>query len=454
MARNIIVFITIMYSSYAVAGWRVERIGRCPIAHLEQVKIADGRNDGINRVYVASARGGIYEWTYSSGSWNYTTVYRDEGSWYMLSIGNGRNDGINRIYAGEGHVSSGDIIELTFTGGTWRKEDIALSVGNVLGLLLGDGRNDGIIRLYAGGQYMGLYEYTWTNGSWSRLVINSSIVGGTHDIDDGRNDGINRIYSPDRMGDLNEFSWTGSSFTRDSIDLPESWLCCAEVGCGRNDGVNRLYVSGYKGHLYEVSYTATGWQSLDMTPAGPNKSRYGICIGRTRSDGLYRVYVTTQGGALMEFSWNGTTYDDSVVDATSGATACLDIGVGRNDDTVRIYATNWSTGEIYEFTNTDPLVNVEEKPRDQNVKLKLSPNPFRHEVKIELQFTFHNPESPINLEIYDLAGRIVKKLINGKPEIQNNRWTIILNGNNMQPGVYLCRFKTKDKSFVKKLVKF
>ncbi len=95
-----------------------------------------------------------------------------------------------------------------------------------------------------------------------------------------------------------------------------------------------------------------------MTPSGPNKSHYSIIVGKIRSDGKKRIYATTQGGAMYEYSWNGSKYTDSVIlDATTGATACLAIGDGRNDDTGRIYVSNYFEGIIYEVTHFEPWVD-------------------------------------------------------------------------------------------------
>ncbi|MDI6840690.1 MAG: T9SS type A sorting domain-containing protein [bacterium] len=453
-----IAVILIAVFSYASAGWNRVKIGTCPTAGLEEIEVADGRNDGINRVYVVTRDGGIYEWTYAGGSWSCETVsYIGSETFTPLAVGSGRNDGTNRVYTGE-YLYSGDIIEATFSGGEWAREYVQTSIGNVLCVKVGDGRNDGVSRLYVGGQFFGLYEYTRSGSNWSELVINSSIIGGTHDIADGRNDGIKRIYCPDRRGPLYEFSWNGTSYDEAVINLPQQWIVGVSVGQGRNDGINRIYAAVENGHLYEVTYAYSGWQVLDITPSGPNKSRYGIRIGKTKSEGKYLLYATQQGGDLREYSWNGSTYEDSVViDAVTGATACLSIGIGRNDDTVRIYATNYSTRAIYEVTNTSPYYAVTEGNwGGSSYKLEQNyPNPFTQMTEIRFQITNGVSKIPVSVRIYDMAGRLVKTLIDKK--WNTGVYKIIWNGedklgNRVAAGIYFYRLETGKSIISKKLV--
>ncbi|MBI4721597.1 MAG: hypothetical protein HY769_01090 [Candidatus Stahlbacteria bacterium] len=404
--------IGIIFAGVAEGSWRVVKIGTCPTTGAEEIEVVKGRNDGKNRVYVVTMGGGIYEWTYSGGNWSYEAIFSGAPRFIPLGVGYGRGDNINRLYIGE--WGYGGIKEASFSGSSWTNQYVSNTVGSVLCVRVGDGRDDNIMRLYAGGQYFGLYEYTRTGSTWNLGIIDGAPTIGTLDIGDGRNDGKNRIYAPDRFGPVYEYTWSGSSFNQVVITVPQQNIVGVAVGQGRSDETNRIYASRENGHLYELTYSSGIWQYVDMTPSGPNKSHYGIRVDRMRSDGKYRVYTTTQGGAVTEFSWNGSAWKDSVVDAVSGATACLDIGVGRNDDTFRIYATNYQTGGVYEFTNTSPYGVAEESQNSKfkTQKLEAYPNPFVQRTVIRVQgLGISETQSPIpNLQllIYDLAGRRIK----------------------------------------------
>lgn len=452
--RKVLALFCVLLIHQAEAGWRVVKIGRCPTGLLEEVRVANGRNDGVKRVYVASAfDGGVYEWTYSGGGWNCVTVH--SVGMDMLFVGNGRNDGTNRIYAGRGQRCKCDMTEITFSSSRWDKQDVGIDVGPIVGAVLGNGRNDEVMRLYIGIENGGVYEYTHTGSEWDKLEV-SSYGGGTIDIGNGRNDGVSRVYSPAWGDKLYEFSWTGMSFSSEVIDLLPIGLTAAAIGQGRNDGVNRIYVSALYKHLYEVTYTSERWQVVDMTPSGPNRSRYCVRVGKTRSDGKYRVYATTQYGALYEYSWDGTTWQDSiVVDATTGATAYLDIGSGRNDDTARIYTTNFSTGEVYEITNTEPYYGIEEKGENKHqlVKIESYPNPLTACTGIKIYGIMGS--EPLCLWISDVTGKVIRILPITNPELPVTK--VVWNreddfGNKVKPGIYFYRLKGKHFTVSKKVV--
>ncbi|MFA5858246.1 MAG: hypothetical protein WC955_04195 [Elusimicrobiota bacterium] len=82
-------------------------------ALLTDLKIAQGRSDGINRMYVTSKNGRIYERTYTSGSgWSAISgIYVSDSSLKCLDIGTTRSDNRKRIYCGD---NSGRVYEITY----------------------------------------------------------------------------------------------------------------------------------------------------------------------------------------------------------------------------------------------------------------------------------------------------------------------------------------------------
>jgi hypothetical protein len=445
--RQKILCLFICIFSNAWSDWRVVRIGTCPDGSSEEIEVGDGRNDGINRIYVASPGGHVYEWTYSGNSWNCETILSQATT--IVTVGEGRSDGVNRVYAGT-HFGSGNLTELSFSSGNWTTS--SLEYANIHTLRIGDGRNDGTLRVYAGGGGR-TKEWSWTGDDWTSLSI-ASFTCAHMGIGKGRNDGKNRLYLPDRYGQFYEYTWNGNSYDQEIINLPETNLTAAIVGQGRNDGKERIYVAGANGHLYEVTYTSKGWEVLDMTPSGPNRSRYSLRVGKTRKDGKFRVYATTQGVGVYEYSWNGSSYEDSlIVDATTGATACLAIGEGRNDDTVRIYVTSYRSGAIYEVTNTDPYIKVEENTKIKDYELKLlSPNPLAS--LVEICFVVGENSVPAKLRVYDITGSLITTLKKvNKPGTYWVKWNWMDESKNRLPsGIYFYRLEGKGFNLSKKII--
>ncbi|MDI6839901.1 MAG: T9SS type A sorting domain-containing protein [bacterium] len=330
----------------------------------------------------------------------------------------------------------------------------AVRIGTCPGWLyqvVGDGRNDGIQRVYVSGFNGHIYEWTYLKanlgppytafaavaiGEWTKRWYD-----------------MNRVYCPDGHSPyLREYSWNSSYYEESVITLPSYRLCKAAVGSGRNDLVNRVYVSCGGGYVYELTYSAGNWQQVDICPSAPMLSRYGLWLGRTKSDSKnskIRVYTTAQFGNIREHSWDGSAWVDTVVDAVTGASADLTVGRGRNDDTNRIYATH-RNGSIYEFTNTDPYVGVKENP-----KLEVYPNPFAQMTEIRFQILNGTPKMPVSVRVYDMAGRLVKTLIDKKENTEV--YTVVWNreddfGNRVASGIYFCKLETGKSISFKKLV--
>jgi len=359
------------------ADWTEETIG--PYSRYYEVKIGDGRNDGIHRVYCCCYNGHVVEWSYEGNDWTMVDCgSAPPGADYRLIslwIGNGRGDGLNRVYSA---CANGHIYEFSYDNGNWVMTSLGAPGVFYAGQGVGQPRNDSINRVCAGGWNTPVREYTWNGSDWDALNISA---GNRYiwplDIAQGRNDGVFRIYAPDwYQYYLREYSWNGISYDEVNVAAPQP-LVKAVVGPGRNDAMNRVYAAGKFGHIHEFSYEASVWQRIDIHPAAPLRSRYGLCFGQTRSDGAIRLYSVAQGGDIREHSWDGAQWVDSIIDAISGATVDIAVGRGRNDDTVRVYVTS-AGGLIYEFTNSSPYVGVESVTGEPpGISLAVHPNPFK-----------------------------------------------------------------------------
>ncbi|MDI6841093.1 MAG: FlgD immunoglobulin-like domain containing protein [bacterium] len=165
------------------------------------------------------------------------------------------------------------------------------------------------------------------------------------------------------------------------------------------------------------------------------------------------MYSVAQYGDIREQSWDGSSWVDSVVDAVTGASASLTVGIGRNDDTSRIYATSVRDSGVYEFTNTDPYVGTELASRTISVNYTLDqnlPNPFRDKTIISYLVT---KLCEVVIEVYDLSGRLVKELVHGvlKPGQYRVSWDgRDSDDKNIPSGIYFCKLRVENFFIVSK----
>ena len=83
------------------------------------------------------------------------------------------------------------------------------------------------------------------------------------------------------------------------------------------------------------------------------------------------------------------------------------------------------------------------------------PNPFNSSTLIKFSVPNNKLNNLVELTIYDIQGRIVKRLVNEKFQTGNyiTRWEGI-NDNNLKvtSGVYFCRGRIGDKSVTMKML--
>jgi hypothetical protein len=176
--------------------------------------IGKGRNDGLNRIYCthyqqilnAPSPSTLLECT-----WNGTTYTENpisSRSAVITRVGEGRNDGINRVYVS----ATGDhIYEYTYSGGNWEEMDICPGApyNTRCGLAIGKAQNDGHTRVYSVGlrPYGDIREHTWDGAQWNDTVIDAVTMATTHlALGPGRGDDTMRLYGCDINGVLWEFT--------------------------------------------------------------------------------------------------------------------------------------------------------------------------------------------------------------------------------------------------------
>lgn len=451
-AINRLLFIIMFLPIVNYADWIQNTIGT--YSRYYEVKVGDGRNEGIQRLYCCCYNGHVVEWSYDGNDWTMVDCgSAPPGADYRLIslwIGNGRGDGLNRLYSA---CADGNIYEFSYENGNWVMVSLGTPGVFYAGQVIGQPRNDSIIRVCAGGWNTPVREYTWNGTGWDALNISA---GNRYiwplDIAQGRNDGVNRIYAPDwYQYYLREYTWNGTNYEEVSVASPQP-LVKAVVGLGRNDGVNRVYAAGKFGHIHEYTYEAAVWQRVDIHPAAPLRSRYGLCFGQTRIDGAVRLYSVAQGGDIREHSWDGAEWVDSIIDAISGATVDIAVGRGRNDDTVRVYVTS-AGGLIYEFTNSSPYVGIESVTEESpGICLAIRPNPFTRSSKITYSLA---KGGRITLSMHNILGEEVCRLVEGYQPPGFHSFDYLgydRYGTRLPPGVYFCRLQSDHRETVEKLV--
>jgi hypothetical protein len=93
-----------------------------------------------------------------------------------------------------------------------------------------------------------------------------------------------------------------------------------------------------------------------------------------------------------------------------------------------------------------------EKSPGGNYLLENTPNPFNKSTIIRFQI---NEKAPVNISIYDIAGRLIRTIVNQqkKPGLHSVSWNgKDKNGSPVGLGIYFCRLQSKNCSSIRKLV--
>ena len=176
--------------------------------------IGDGRNDGIKRIYGTHYQGRLNTSEPSlllENTWNGSNFAENQmlaRSSVITRVGQGRNDGINRVYV----AATGDhVYEYTYNAGNWEELDICLDAPYLTrcGLVIGKAQSDGHIRVYSTGIRPSgdIREHTWDGAGWTDTVIDAVTMATTHlALGPGRGDDTMRLYASDISGVVWEFT--------------------------------------------------------------------------------------------------------------------------------------------------------------------------------------------------------------------------------------------------------
>lgn len=466
-------------------GWERKWVESFLGTPIYAIAIGDARNDGKSRIYAWVQYQGLVELEYlPSGDWVYHTIYapiesaivnHQDGQGninYGVIIGQGRNDGINRIYLTHFSGNMRDsLYEFTYSNGEWVKNVYEVPLGRI-SCVIAQARNDDTFRVYCCGDKTDniIYELTWRNGSWDRneiITYGRSLSGAGLPMitaGDGRNDGIIRLYVGTRFEiTYKRGEWITDSITDTIVPGGEPFTAYWPfiIAKGRNDGLNRLYGCSLRTEPSGISYTESTFlngewvneQIIWISGDGP------LAIGNGRNDDSIRLYTggVRDGDSLYEYTyipdkgWSGRgcaklEYNEGFID--------IYIGKGRGDDTNRIYGVImcdylWFLVE-FSYTSKGIEKNYDRSQRVIN-KLWISPNPSFGSFKIH----YSVPKGYTTLRIYDASGRLIRNLVEGYKE--TGEYSICWDGKNEKGrgvinGVYFCELKNGIHSISKKIV--
>lgn len=428
----LIVGINIALSNYA--QWDVKEIIQTPLTHAYDINIVN--INGENKLYVSNNDAGVFEYQFSNNQWILTdTVIIGLNHYVTFEPGVGRNDDTTRLYISE-WVNNARIYEASYRNGNWETIQIGTSSNSVTGISIGKTRNNENA-VWVGG-FAGISEYYWNGTDWDSQLLTSDVhPEGPGFIGDGKNNGNTNYYSPGAY--VYEFEYNTNSYTESNFGT-NNWPEMVAIGKGRNDGLNRIYVVDYDntGGRKEYFYNGTSWEMHQMST---EFGRGAIFATIVKADSSTTIFANKKAGDFREYNWNGTSYDENIIlDATTGATALIDAGTGRNDDTVRVYTTAYATGKILELTHEDPLVlsNTTNKqalkPTD---KISIYPNPVK-------DYLYFNKSTPAIITIYNNKGQKCFEKTN-----ESNK----INIQSLAKGIYFLHYRSETADTVKKLIK-
>jgi photosystem II stability/assembly factor-like uncharacterized protein len=366
-------------------------------------------------------------------------------------------------YVFEG-VYGGSVYRSTNNGDTW---SYLASLGSGSGNALVSSYGNIVL---AGFQSGGLYLSTDNGDTWAR--IDAGIPSGPN---------IKKIYmSANSILVYKEpqYPFGGGFFI--STNNGSSWIIFQHEITAITAEMNTICAATYPPSIIKSTNGGLNWSTINASLPGVISSlTFGenYILASLTSGGSYNgIYKSTNNGSGWELSNNGLPlkpYVTSLVKYGSYNFAGLDMdsgGVYMSSDNGESWVnTNLNSNAIYALARNNTYIFAgtynydgvwrEQLPEITGIQITNNhvpdrfslyqnyPNPFNPSTKISYDLTSN---ANVKLVVYDVLGRAVKTLVNGKQNAGN--YEIVFDAVNLPSGVYFCKLITDSYSAVKKMI--
>lgn len=421
-----------------------------PIGNGESVAWADYNNDGFvdiyvlnylqsNRLYSNNKDSTFHEVTDSAGVGH---TGRGEGvAWADFD-----NDGDCDIFVANYNGSN----VLYLNNGDGMFEDITNSAGvggytNSFGVAWGDYDNDGDLDLYIAQNGTNTLYANKSDGTFENMTSIAGVGGSSWSLgaawSDYNNDGWLDLYVANHLGEdnfyLNNRDGTFTEVTSQAgiTNLSNARGCI--WGDYDNDGDLDLFIANHDyqfNKLYRNEGCANHWLIIKTVGTISNYSGIGARLeARVQNTRMIREIsggsgFASQNSLPVEFGLGSSIILDTlIVKWPSGLSDTL---FSIEADTI-IMVTEEITGIEDMYQN--PI------PQKAGLIYKISPNPFSKKTTVSYKLSVI---SKVSLKVYDLAGRLVRTLLD--EEVKAGNYTVDWDGmdmssNEVQSGVYFLK---------------
>jgi hypothetical protein len=269
----------------------------------------------------------------------------------------------------------------------------------------------------------------------------------------------NPFYGDSAAGKEEIFAWGLRNPWRFSQDLPTGYIIAGDVGQGSWEEIDLVENGknyGWRCYEGDANYNISGCGDrssytfpLKIYPnpnSGCSVTGGYIYRGSSRPDltGDY-IYGDFCNGNIRKFHYDGgaITEDTLIYDANF---AISSFGIDQYNE---LYICDFTGGTIRRFARS-PLSGIGEIrmniPESPSLRQNF-PNPFNPTTKVSFVISH---SSFVTLKVYDVLGREVATLVNGKKEA--GRHEVEFDGSNLQSGVYFYRLQAEQYSSTKKFI--